>query len=124
MQRDSLREDLLNALLPFAVRYQAEHTPTFLQPAENHQVLTSTSRFSAALESDFMLSDTNEHLNLQDFAPEILENIFTLVGTADASSVAACAATCRLFQEIIYQVGQRSKAPVFQLPTEHRGQVW
>lgn len=61
-----------------------------------------------------MQSDTNERLNLQDFAPEILEHIFTFVGIADASGVATCAAACRLFRDIIYQVGQRHMSPSCQ----------
>ena len=52
-----------------------------------------------------MQSDTNERLNLQDLAPELLEHVFIFAGIADASGLAACAATCCLFRNIIYQVG-------------------
>lgn len=45
--------------------------------------------------------------NLQDLAPEILEHIFIYVGISDASGVAQCAATCRLFREIIYEVSMQ-----------------
>jgi hypothetical protein len=51
-----------------------------------------------------MQSATSETLNLQDFAPEILENILTFAGIADVAGVAACAATCQLFREIVYEV--------------------
>lgn len=56
-----------------------------------------------------MQSAPSESLNLQDFAPEILENILTFTGIADVAGVAACAATCQLFREIIYEVSLRRK---------------
>lgn len=49
-------------------------------------------------------SSACERLNLQDLAPEILEHIFVFTGISDASGVAHCAASCKLFREIIYKV--------------------
>lgn len=45
-----------------------------------------------------------ERFNLQDLAPEILEHIFVYTGISDVSGVAHCAASCRLFRDIIYKV--------------------
>lgn len=45
-----------------------------------------------------------ERLNFLDLAPEILEDIFIIIGITDTPTLAACAATCQLFREILYKV--------------------
>lgn len=47
---------------------------------------------------------SSERLNFLDLAPEILEDIFIIIGITDTPTLAACAATCQLFREILYKV--------------------
>ncbi|KAJ9109925.1 hypothetical protein QFC19_001906 [Naganishia cerealis] len=67
------------------------HQPRSLQPSHSPAPADSPD------------SPSKDRLNLLDLAPEILENIFIILGIADTPALAACAATCQLFRQIIYQ---------------------
>ncbi|KAJ9106161.1 hypothetical protein QFC21_001304 [Naganishia friedmannii] len=57
----------------------------------------------SASPSDRRQETSAERLSFLDLAPEILEDIFIIIGITDTPTLAACAATCQLFREILYK---------------------